>query len=270
MRGFSDDEYRQIIEDLFYREPADAELLLAVVDRLYKNRIKSWCYSQPVLAGRGYEEDILQELKIKVLTQSIPFFFLKKGVEFGINDSPEEFAKWLQEVAKNLQTDYLRRQLAVTARTRCMAEWEDFPQNEGPDLAETEEQHIILAKAFKVVLNSDSSAHIVLSWIASFLFIYEYGVKSCHVSKEIVQTFEEKTLNEMRDYLIRSAGRIPWLSLSAKQTCKLDASLKQKYDEKHTFGQMKYSTFFMKSGGKSSISNWNNRMNNLVRRVIKQ
>ena len=270
MRGFSDDEYRQIIENLFYREPADAELLITVVDRLYKNRIKSWCYSQPVLVGRGYEEDILQELKIKVLTQSIPFFFLKKGVEFGINDNPDEFAKWLQEVAKNLQTDYLRRQLAVTARIRGMAEWEDFPQKEGPNLAETEEQQTILAKAFKVVLNSDSSAHIVLSWIASFLLIYEYGMKSCHVSKEIVQAFEEKTLNEMRDYLIQSAGRIPWLSLSAKQTDKLDAALNQKYDEEHTFGQMKYSAFFMKSGGKSSISNWNNRMNNLVRRVIKQ
>ena len=270
MRGFSDAEYRQIIEDLFFRDPASSESLLAVVDKVFSKKIKNWCYSQPELAGRGFEEDILQDLKIKVLTQSIPSFFLRRGHANGINENPDEFAKWLNTVANNLERDYLRRQRVVLFRTVETPDDTGFPQHIDFDRDETEEAQALLASAFHIVLESDSSVYIVLTWIASFLFIYNYGIARCRVSQALKNSFENSTLNEMKDWLLKSASDVPWLSLSPDQIIKLDRALKQKFDGEQTFGQTKYSSFFMKSGGKSSISNWNNRMNNLVRRVIKQ
>lgn len=269
MGKFSDEEFHEIITELFEREPACADTLLKVVDKVYRNRIRGWCSTHRDVIGCGYEEDILQDIKIKILTHCTTSFFLKKGVDSGVNTNPEEFAKWMNTVVKNTLTDFLNKQTKHAEVFRPIEEDEGITDPVFDNWENTEELQHILSRAFAVVISADSDAHIVLTWIGSFLFIYEYGIKSCHVSKELVQAFETKTLCQMRDVLLRAAQRLPWLALSEHQLGKLNASLRKPFDHTRTCGEVPYREFFMKSGGRSSISNWNNRMNKLVKRAMK-
>ena len=72
----------------------------------------------------------------------------------------------------------------------------------------------------------------------------------------------------MRDILVNAAGRLPWLSLSMEQKKRIDRQLALPFDGGKTYGETTYSTFFMKKGGKATISDWVNRMNERIRRVL--
>lgn len=267
MRKFSDKAFEDIIAELF-EVPSRADTLLAVIDQVYRKRIQRWCITHNDVIGGGYEEDILQDIKIKILTHCVSSFFLRNGVDGGINTHPDEFAKWMNTVVKNTQKDILESHKRRNNTVRPIGE-KDIPDPIHDDPAAADTQQQILSKAFAVVINADSGAHIVLTWIASFLFIYQYGSESCHVAGDLVEAFEKKTLYEMRDVLLGAARRLPWLILSKHQLRNLNASLQRSFDDTRCCGEVQYREFFMRSGGKSSISNWNNRMNKLVKRAMK-
>ncbi|MGN1307393.1 MAG: hypothetical protein ACI4V3_06970 [Faecousia sp.] len=269
MRKFSDEAFREIISELFVQKLSCSETLLAVIDEVYRKRIRSWCFTHRDVIDGGYAEDILQVIKIKIITNCTTSFFMKNGTDGGINTNPDEFASWMNTVVKNKLKDILEIHQRRNNTVRPIGDNEEFVDPLYQDSAAVDAQQEILSNAFAVVINADSDAHIVLTWIASSLFIYQYGSESCHVAGDLVEAFEAKTLYEMRDMLLRAAERLPWLTLSRHQLQKLNASLQKNFDGTRCCGEVQYREFFMKSGGKSSISNWRNRMNNLVKRAMK-
>ncbi len=126
-----------------------------------------------------------------------------------------------------------------------------------------------LAEAFDIVLDSDCKIYKVLTWLAMSLFIIKYDIKRSESSAIVVTAFSDKTLFDMRDVLLKMVQRIDWITINKQQLDKINTALNAEY-RGYKIGQFRYSDFFMKKGGKASISDWVNRMNRLIESRVKR
>jgi hypothetical protein len=102
----------------------------------------------------------------------------------------------------------------------------------------------------------------------------------------------------MRDYVYAHDKKLKWLDISEEQKRYIDDALNATYDEREldeedeestsvsessqdkmknekaenrrplVWGDVKYATFFMKKGGKASVSDWVNKINKMIRRRV--
>jgi len=72
--------------------------------------------------------------------------------------------------------------------------------------------------------------------------------------------------------LLDASVSIPWLVITQTQDAKIRTALRKKRRDGVTYGETQYKAFFMKNkgevSGKKSISDWMNRMNDIVRREM--
>ena len=127
-------------------------------------------------------------------------------------------------------------------------------------------------QAFCVVLSSDIKVYKILTWLAQFIFIVDYDATKINSNKKIIELFENKTLFEMYTMLRVFTSQIEWIEISESQHKKIMSDLQEPWDEKRVYGEICYSEFFMKvngeKSGKKSISDWMNRMSNMLCRKI--
>ena len=119
------------------------------------------------------------------------------------------------------------------------------------------------------MLNADVQVYKILTWVAQCLYMLEHNITKIAATTDMVECFSQKTLFEMRDMLFQWAEQIPWLHITQAQRDKIEAQLQVKSSDGKSYGEMCYSAFFMKKGGKATISDWVNRMNHLIHRVVK-
>lgn len=125
-----------------------------------------------------------------------------------------------------------------------------------------------LKMAVNIALESDSSVYKTLTWLAQFVFMIQCDISKIRSNDMIVEQFENKTLSEMYLVIQNAAKKIPWLDIDAVQQRRIEEALNRQWEKDITYGDVKYGTFFMKKGGKKSISDWVNRMNNTIRRAM--
>ena len=74
----------------------------------------------------------------------------------------------------------------------------------------------------------------------------------------------------MKNALFKVGGRISWLGISEHRKKRIEEALAKPYkDENRALGEVTYKELFMKKGGKATISDWVNRMNEMIKRVMK-
>lgn len=101
------------------------------------------------------------------------------------------------------------------------------------------------------------------------MFIIEVDVTKIQSNDAIITAFSEKTLFEMKDILLGFADKIDWIVIAPEQIEKINRALNAEFKNK-LIGEIKYKDFFMKKGGKASISDWVNRMNRLIESRMKK
>jgi len=271
MRCYTDTEFNNMLSALLCGEGSDTEPLFRLAEKTLRPLISVWCERDVYLAKRGYEDDIFQLAVIRIITSCIPRFFLKDGIDKEINNDPDGFNAWMITVAENVKRDFSRQ---VAREERHMhhtdeEELECLPEvcGESQRLYPTDEQER-LAKAFSVVLSCDSKVYKVLTFIAQFLFILEYDLTKIESTELIIHSFAEKTLYEMRDILMDHTEKISWLRITPAQRAKIDRDLDAPYDSQRSVGEVPYREFFMNKGPKATISDWMNRMNGMVKKVM--
>ena len=265
----STEDFDVMIEELLNHEPASFNMLCQIAEKTLKSSVKRWCFLDENLSGRDFEEDILNEIYIRLIKTTVSHFLLKKGVD-KVNYNPEGFEDWMFKVAKNIKRDYASRVSRITTGIKDMGEdGLDNVANQAcyeDKLKKDKEER--LSKAFSIVLNSDVQVYKVLTWVAQSLFIVNLDVSKIKSNDLIIQMFENKTLYDMRDHIVHSSGNVSWLTLTREQLEKINNALDAFFDEERKYGDVFYKEFFMKKGGKATISDWVNRMNNLVKRVV--
>lgn len=269
MAAFSREEFGIMLDELLVREPASFDMLCRIAEKTLRPSVYRWCGADPSLKGRGFEEDILQEIYIRLIKTCVTGFFLRSGVHGEVNDDPEGFRRWMFRVAENIKRDFSEKVRRIRLRSESFSDGDGrLASDSGPSGESAGERTERLRAAFEVVLSADAQPYKVLTWIAQCLFMAELDVTKIRSNELILENFEQKTLFEMRDMLLRAAESVPWLGLTAAERARLDRALDEPYGDGRVYGSVRYGEFFMKKGGKATISDWMNRMNSLIRRVI--
>ena len=248
-------------------------MLCHIAEKTLENKVKYWCSNDTALRNRGCEEDIMQEIYLRLIKTTVSGFLLKKSVNGVYNNDPEGFEDWLFRVARNIKKDFANRIRGRDIKTESLDELESQWLSERQQ-EELERRIERLGKAFDIVMAADASVYKVLSWLAQFLFILDRNITKIQSADEIIAAFEHTTLNEMYEKLRAVARRIPWVQITQSQDEKLRKALDKPWDGECTYGQVEFCMFFMKHNaqvaGKKSISDWSNRMNTLIRRELKR
>lgn len=268
---FTIQEFDTMVNELLYSEPVSFDMLCRIADKTLRNSVNKWCIMEDCLRGRDFEEDIMQEIYLRLIKTTVPYFLLREGVDGPYNNDPEGFEDWLFRVADNLKRDFANK---VRNRDFKTEDIDDSLPNFITDDDGYDEQERVdkLKKAFSTVLSSNSSVYKVLTWLAQFIFILDSDVTKIESNNLIIATFENKTLYEMYDMILVASKRISWIVIDEKQNEKILNALRKNREGDVSYGETKYKEFFMKYkgefSGKKSISDWVNRMNDMIKRTM--
>ena len=268
--AFSKEEFDIMVEELLCKEPISFDMLCHIAEKTLKSKIKYWCQMDETLRGRGYEDDIMQEIQIRLMKTTIDYFLLKDGVEGPVNNDPKGFSSWMITVADNLKRDFANKIRRVDFKTDNIDDSKPEPVWVDDDMDAERKQ--VLKQAFAIVMSSDVNVYKILTWIAQFIFVIDCDVTKIQSNEKIIEMFEQKTLFEMYDMLYALSKHIAWIEISHEQNKKIIGDLNKPWDKEHVYGEIEYKEFFMKingeKSGKKSISDWMNRMNNMLRKKL--
>ena len=129
-----------------------------------------------------------------------------------------------------------------------------------------------LQQASQIVLDARASVYKVLTWLTQAIIIVSGNVSKLESNDIMLRFFENRTLYEMYDFVLKQADGIQWLNISEKHRISLAAALGKEWQDGMSYGNARYRDFFMKKDGvpcgKKSISDWVNRMNELIKRKM--
>lgn len=256
--AYTEEEFHIMVHQLLYQEPASFEMLCVIAQRTLQSSVYRWCAADPYL--RGHEDDILQEIYLRLILRTVPSFLLRE--EGKVNLDPAGFRSWMFTVAKNRKQDYAIR---LHKFRKHFESCEELVEEE----AEEEQQptDALLAAAVNVVLETDAGIYKTLTWLAQSVFMLQEGMTRIQANRALVDQFSQKDLRSLWELVLSGAQRISWLRITQEQRLRIEAALAEPYDAARSWGQVPYETFFMKKGGRASISDWVNRMDTMIKRV---
>lgn len=257
---YSKTVFDKMIDEMLSKNGPKFDTMLYIVDTLLANPVRRWCYEDPALRGKQYEDDIMQEIRIRLIKTCIPNFLFRK--EGAINNDPDGFKSWLFRVAMNIRNDFAKK-----IRKRQFNETEeliDESLSESPESEVSGNEYERLSFAFSIVLNSGSGVYKVLTWIAQALLVLNCDMTRVDATNELIKRFDSMTINDMYTVIINDAALIPWLRINELQKNSICTELKKLHHSGKIIGEMKYCEFYMKKGSRASISDWVNRMDGLI------
>lgn len=266
---FTKDEFNAMVNELLYKDPVSFDMLCQIAEKTLRPSVVNWCKIEECLRGRGYEDDIMQEIHLRLMKTVVDYFLLRDDIEGPYNDNPEGFEDWIFFVAKNIKRDFANK---IRNRDFTTDDIDDpaigeIPSSDYED--DAEEKVDRLKQAFSIVLSLDVGIYKVLTWLAQFIFILEYDVSKIKSNELIITAFENKTLYDMYDMILTASNKISWIVITREQNEKILEALRKRRKGNVSYGETKYKDFFMKHNGeisgKKSISDWMNRMNNMIK-----
>lgn len=268
---FTQEEFDTMVNQLLVEEPVSYDMLCMIADKVLRPTVIYWCKNEDSLRGRDCENDIMQDIYLRLIKKTIGYFLLRSDMDDQVNLDPEGFEDWLFRVARNIKRDHARKnrshdikntELDGSETAEMTSDWTGI----GEDRVER------LRAAFDVVISADVSVYKTLTWLAQSLLVLYLDITKIRANEQILEKYSHRTLNEMYDSLRQISGQIPWMHISENQHRKIRAALDAPWEKDMTFGQLPYRTFFMKyrgeESGKKSISDWVNRLNAIIRRNL--
>ncbi len=271
---FTREEFDTMVDELLYSETVSFDTLCHIATKTLKPSVINWCKDDDRLRGRGYEDDIMQNIHVRLIKTTINSFLIRDDIKGPYNNNPEGFEDWMFTVAKNIKKDFAEKVNNNDSRTIDIENPSvviiEHEGNNGYE--EREERRKKLEESLSIVLSADVSIYKVLTWLAQFIFILDADVTKRESNTLMLKAFESKTLYEMYDMILAASKRIPWIVISKSQHEKILDSLRKSRDGNVTYGESRYSDFFMKQNGEisgtKSISDWTNRMNGFVKKKM--
>lgn len=232
--------------------------LIEIARKTLYPSVRKWCNGNSAL--KGYEEDLMQEIYIRLITKSVTGFLMRDGQ---LNDDPEGFKNWLFAVAKNLFNDLAKKSGRKGLYETETPEGEE-PTEHGPYSEPEEPDYDMLNRCFKTVLSFDSKVHIPLTWVTAMLMIANGGMNRIEATDAITRICSEMTLDAMFDFILIQSDKILWLRLDEDEIQKIKGKLDETDSDGMRIGDKNYNNFYMKKGAKASVSDWINRMNSRI------
>ncbi|MBE6686669.1 MAG: hypothetical protein E7591_05490 [Ruminococcaceae bacterium] len=271
---FTKEEFDIMIDEMLNREQCCKDMLTVILDKTLDKFIKSWCYKAKIKYNIDLSEDAKTYIYIHFYETVIPKFLLKNGINGPVNYDPEGFSHWLCRVAKRTFINFMKEELLFSSRVISTDDEllkfitaEVIGLEKNLDEAETRQR---LRKIFSIVINLRMSIYKKLTWLLEFLLIINHNSKKIEANRIMEKVFSDKSLFSMYCTVLVLIENIPWLSITEEEKAVLIAGLEKSYDENQKYADVKYSEFYMKKGPISSISDWINRVNDMIKKELKK
>ena len=182
-------------------------------------------------------------------------------------------------VARNIYNDYVREfarhGVSVNSDSETVVGQTDGEEPADEVIEEetqtaTEER---LARAFSAVLESGRGVYMILAWMAQSLCVLLTDRRRLDANRYLVEKFSSMTLDQMYRVVLKASAKLPWLRISKEQKNKIEEKLRKTARDGVTYGEIPFGEFYMadKNGapnGKKSISDWVNRLDEVVSRAL--
>ena len=205
------------------------DTLCKIADKVLKPTAIKWC-TGGILRGRYTPEDLMHDIHVRLMITIVTGFLRNEQYE-----------------AADKELHYLD---------------EDFDEEE-------EIRQQALSKAFNIVLNSDRKVYITLTWIAQSLFVIQYDLKRPEATGKIIKEFQSKSLFDMWKIILAFSKQVPWLIVTPAQRQRISTALCSPMKDDILLGEVRYEEFFMSKGDKQTISDWVNRIDNMIKGRMK-
>ena len=106
---FTREEFDIMVNQLLNKEPISFDMLCEIADKTLRPSVINWCKKEDCLRGRGYEDDIMQEIKLRFIKTTVSHFLLRDGIRGAYNNDPDGFEDWMFRVADNLKRDFANK-----------------------------------------------------------------------------------------------------------------------------------------------------------------
>ena len=207
--------YIQIVEDICGNDYPKYENLVIFVHNLLNKKVKSWCYNDSFLRGGMHEEDVMQEIQIRIIKKCEDYFF--KPVDGKTDKTCDEFKAWCYRVAKNYFITYCvkrknRKEVELKLSIKCDDDFASSDFDSDVELCEKlDENRQELKKCFEIVLDLKSKPHIVLTWLSVSMYMIYTNSSKIEATHVIVEKFSGLTMDEMLRVIIILSARCGWI-----------------------------------------------------------
>ena len=244
MRVFTDEEFYQMICEVDCDNPK-YDTLCKIADKVLKPTAIKWC-TGGILRGRYTPEDLMHDIHVRLMITIVTGFLRNERSGGDINNNPDGFNSWLFEVAHNLIFDKTKKTKSKQGKDVKYEAADKELHYLDEDFDEEEEiRQQALSKAFNIVLNSDRKVYITLTWIAQSLFV------------------------DMWKIILAFSKQVPWLIVTPAQRQRISTALCSPMKDDILLGEVRYEEFFMSKGDKQTISDWVNRIDNMIKGRMK-
>jgi len=268
---FTRAEFDTMVREVLCEDAVSFDMLCRIAEKTLRSTVRYWAQTDPCLKGRDYENDLMQEIHMKLIQHTAVDFLLNDRAVGAFNDDPEGFEDWMFTVARRHKSDFVNK---VRSQDNKEGPIENVDKAAAPESERELQQERVetLRTALAAVLDAKVGVYKVLTWLAQSVFILDRNIPKIKTNDMIVDTFENRTLGEMYEMIQYASREIPWLSLTPAQDAKLRAALEKPWKDGRKHGDVTYKSFFMKHNGvisgKKSISDWMNRMNDMIKRKM--
>ena len=255
--------YLKAVEEVCGNEYPKYDNLVIFVDNFLKKKVSKWCNNDYVLRCGNHDEDLMQEIQIRIIKTCEDYFF--KPVDGKSTKTCDEFKAWGYRVAYNCFISYLKD---VKGDVTDPLPDSDIPpdgdDDDGCDDVDLDEK---LQRCFEIVFDLKSSPHIMLTWLSISLFMMENDLTKIESTHMLAERFSCLTLDEMFNMVINLIKRTDFLKIDADHIEKQRQRLEKiNEDSGKRFGDMIYFEFYMSKGPEASISDWVNRVNAQIKK----
>ena len=268
LRVFTDEEFYQMICEVDCDNPK-YDTLCKIADKVLKPTAIKWCTGGS-LRGRYTPEDLMHDIHVRLMITIVTGFLRNERSGGDINNNPDGFNSWLFEVAHNLIFDKTKKTKSKQGKDVKYEAADKELHYLDEDFDEEEEiRQQALSKAFNIVLNSDRKVYITLTWIAQSLFVIQYDLKRPEATEKIIKEFQSKSLFDMWKIILAFSKQVPWLIVTPAQRQRISTALCSPMKDDILLGEVRYEEFFMSKGDKQTISDWVNRIDNMIKGRMK-
>ena len=262
MQAFTDEEFELMLYELTEMNPAKYDTMCLIARKVLTPKVKGWCYQYSSLRGRQYEDDVMQEICIRLIKTCVTKFFMREDKPDFINRNPVEFCAWITAVGRHLTHDFAIKQYNYDIHTHELTDL--IIETPLFDDA-TEERKEKLNQAFNIALTVKKKPHIKLTWlIQSSLMIY-YSLTKIDATEIINEMLSDESLNRIWKMVQALTKRISWIHLSQDAANNFSTELDKLLSDEYTIGNTHYNYFYGNKGGKGAISDWAYRMNSYIK-----
>ncbi|MBQ8697224.1 MAG: sigma-70 family RNA polymerase sigma factor [Clostridia bacterium] len=267
MRRFTVEEFNIMVDELLLDEPK-FDMLCVIARKQLEPMLEKMCTRFFGSSSTGHADDLVQEISLHLMVVTVPHFLLKDVPTGAINNDPDGFCAWMTTVAKRKCVDFARKE---NKRLGMAVDIDDLLQylsvEDSYGMFDEDDGIPTLRAALKEVLSWDVAIYKTLTWMAYFVFMLAFDVSAKGSGDIILKNFEDRTLREMFAMIILVAKSRTWLELSAKQHARIVRALSEPWTDGRPYGEVRYGDLFMSKGGRSSISDWINKLNTKLRKM---